>query len=786
MKELLCFCILTGSLAAQQDTILLFISAEQTYYSEYVVMKKGLEAAGYAVDVRSARSDSASIYMVPSNTDIEEIANTLAGSSYAQFTAQFQNLFGAAWNSAWNAMPSYAPVQGRIQDVTDISRYAAMVIAGGTGALDYRVDGSYAAQGSGLRELSAGTVQAAAESLNALALSFLLAGKPVMAQCHASSLPVFWRIPGTSGPGEEVLGYSLLKDQPAAGFPEPATAVTLAAMDVVYREQDRVTVATPHNAFVDNGMGDHLLVTTRDWYPQTIAHAARTLVNMLQTFPTALERGESVSVLILHGGPVNVSDCSYLNRSNDIPCNYGTGGNIPADYTDLTTLFAADSPNDTYSFTVTHLNMTGEGLPYSASDASSVADYLDQFDVVLFFKHWSTGLTEAFQQGMVTYADNGGGVIALHHGLYNDVDGSVSKDILVEQLFGAGSAMNTWSGNLTSYNAVVTDHGHFISTFGISYPEPVLAPSPWSTNALPSAANATGSYYQRIPVYDEIYNNMTFAAGQSFGRGINQITPLFSNDQDPSGQSHTTGFIKQFDPSLNGSVGKVAYFQIGERKENLSVSHLYGQVLRNTAVWMGASSTTLPVELVSFTAVRTENGTLLRWSTATEQNNLGFEIQRSGSVDRSLNAESGPWNTIGFVEGNGYSNIPHEYRFNDRSVRAGTFHYRLKQIDRDGRFEYSPLVQVTTAAPLRFTLDQNHPNPFNPTTALSYQLTVLGRATLIIYDAIGREMSVLVNEEKEAGSYSVQFDASKLASGIYFARLTANGKTQIRKMILMK
>ncbi|MEI7905924.1 MAG: T9SS type A sorting domain-containing protein, partial [Bacteroidota bacterium] len=113
--------------------------------------------------------------------------------------------------------------------------------------------------------------------------------------------------------------------------------------------------------------------------------------------------------------------------------------------------------------------------------------------------------------------------------------------------------------------------------------------------------------------------------------------------------------------------------------------------------------------------------------------------------------------------------------------------YRLKQIDRDGKFEYSQTVEVTAAtAPKEFGLEQNYPNPFNPTTVISYQLSANGFTSLKIYDAIGREVATLVNEVKEAGYYSAQFDGARLSSGIYFARLSLSGKTQIRKLMLMK
>jgi putative intracellular protease/amidase len=781
--------------SAQQDTVLMFVSYEQTYFSEYVVLMRALQANGYTVDVRSVRADSAGVYMVPSTTDIEETANTLPGSSYAQFVSQFQNLFNGTWNSAWNSMPGYIPVNGRIQDVLSTGRYKALVIAGGTGSIDYRVDGSYASQGAGGRTLSASEVQSTAEALNSLALEFLSVGKPVLAQCHASGLPVYWRIPSTSGPGEEVLGYSLLKGQSAAGFPEAATSTSLTSMDVTYRENDRVTVSSPHSSFSHGGKASYKIITTRDWYPQTVAHAARTLLNILDSYPTQQEMETSVSVLLFHGGAVNTSDCSYLNRANDIPCNYGGGVNIPADYTDLQGVLTSDSPNDPFTFSVTELNITGGSLPYNSSDQTSILSYISQFDVVIFYKHWSTGMTAALQNALVTFADNGGGVIALHHGVYNDIDGSLNKDILVQQLFGVESAMNTWSGNLTNYNLFSTDYGHFVSTYGISYPAPMESPAPWNTNALPLPSNVSFSYHQRFPVYDELYNNLAFVSGQTFGRGINQITPIFSNDQDPSSQSHTSGFVKHFDPSLNGTVGKVAFFEVGERKENISIDHRYGQVIRNAAAWMASTSTALPVEFGPLSVREVKQGAMLLWKTMSEVNNYGFEIERRmvpGSTSHvpevhSLNTR---WEQIGFVEGYGNSNTMHEYSFVDRSVPAGTIAYRLKQIDRDGTSSYSPSVEFSpTSQLLRFELSQNYPNPFNPSTSIRYTIPNGAggqRTELKVFDIIGREMAILVNEIQNEGIYHVRFDASTLAAGMYLYRLRSGSFEVTRTMMLMK
>jgi hypothetical protein len=88
--------------------------------------------------------------------------------------------------------------------------------------------------------------------------------------------------------------------------------------------------------------------------------------------------------------------------------------------------------------------------------------------------------------------------------------------------------------------------------------------------------------------------------------------------------------------------------------------------------------------------------------------------------------------------------------------------------------------------PLAFSLNQNYPNPFNPTTTIKYSLPVRGKIRLFVYDALGREVRKLVDEEKEAGKYEIEFDAEGLPSGIYVYRLSTGEKVVSRKMILLK
>jgi hypothetical protein len=192
----------------------------------------------------------------------------------------------------------------------------------------------------------------------------------------------------------------------------------------------------------------------------------------------------------------------------------------------------------------------------------------------------------------------------------------------------------------------------------------------------------------------------------------------------------------------------------------------------------------LPVELTIFTAALNSGAVELNWKTATEVNNYGFEIEKTVISNQQAVTS---WKKIGFVEGAGTTNAPKKYSYSDRNIPEGKYSYRLKQIDRDGKFEYSQTVEVTAAiAPKVFALEQNFPNPFNPSTVISYQLPISSQVSLKVYDAIGREVTTLVNETKEAGYYSVTFDAKNLSTGIYFVRLQSGDKVQLKKMQLVR
>jgi len=244
--------------------------------------------------------------------------------------------------------------------------------------------------------------------------------------------------------------------------------------------------------------------------------------------------------------------------------------------------------------------------------------------------------------------------------------------------------------------------------------------------------------------------------------------------------------------SLNGNYHRM--LASGTYSLNFSAEGYYPQTISNVVV--NNFQTTIlnvelvpnfvPVELISFSAEVVNNEVKLSWQTATETNNSGFEILRCAQNDRV-------WWAVGFANGYGTTTEPKSYLFTDESFIPGSYEYRLKQIDFDGSFTYSDIIEVEVAVPNIFSLEQNYPNPFNPSTTIRYEIPEQSFVTIKVYDILGNEITTLVNEEKAAGNYEVEFNTSShsgnvrnLTSGIYFYRLQAGSFIETKKMILMK
>ena len=245
---------------------------------------------------------------------------------------------------------------------------------------------------------------------------------------------------------------------------------------------------------------------------------------------------------------------------------------------------------------------------------------------------------------------------------------------------------------------------------------------------------------------------------------------------------------------FGGSGGDIRFTTDGGATWNktklfLSSSTVYDITIKEGYIWMtndgGAivrnysDPTVIPVELTAFTANVSGNYVKLNWNTATETNNKGYFVERKGSADEK-------WSSISFVNGKGNSTTISEYSFIDKPETTGKYSYRLKQVDFDGTFNYSGVVEANMTAPKNFDLTQNFPNPFNPSTTIRYSVPVASKVTVKVFDILGKEVASLVNEMKQAGNYEVMFNASQLSSGIYFYKLQAGSFNATKKLTLIK
>ena len=309
------------------------------------------------------------------------------------------------------------------------------------------------------------------------------------------------------------------------------------------------------------------------------------------------------------------------------------------------------------------------------------------------------------------------------------------------------------SGTKLNFSSNATDTGH-VTVQRVNDVPPNVVPSSESTAA---------------PVYLEITSTLT---NNTF-----DVTITLDVSDVPGFDSNT---IVMYYNTVSGEWVTIpgGTYSAADKTFTFTTNHF-------TLFGFANSTAPLPVELESFAGEAKDGSVYLNWSTATEVNNYGFEIQR-------LSAEQAEWVKIGFVKGNGTSNSPKTYSFVDEKAPAGNLKYRLKQIDIDGKYEYSNVVEVSIETHSDFALEQNYPNPFNPTTKIKFSIPASGNnsqasmVNLSIYNILGQLVEVVINKEMSSGYHEVEFDGSHLTSGMYIYRLTYGGKSMIRKMLLVK
>lgn len=334
----------------------------------------------------------------------------------------------------------------------------------------------------------------------------------------------------------------------------------------------------------------------------------------------------------------------------------------------------------------------------------------------------------------------------------------------------------------------------FVLTFNsAAFTNPVLsreAPGFWSLTS--SDASSVGSSYRSSTATaaissDELIinlNQVAFGDQFDFNSNVAKIDNVTNTHQlgryKVSGISNTSATMNlQWKTSGGGVVTQVF---------TLAPTDPWAASPVNLINAVNPNDAPLPVELTSFSATNQKGNVVnLQWETATEVNNYGFEVERSIKVEDNEVAE---WNKISFIEGAGNSNSQKLYSFVDKNPVGGTkFAYRLKQIDIDGTFEYSDLVEIEVL-PTEYELYQNYPNPFNPSTKIKFSLPEDAKVAVDIYNMLGQRVMTLFNKDMKAGYHQVLFDTqsagNQLASGVYLYTISTKNFSSVKKMVLLK
>ena len=284
------------------------------------------------------------------------------------------------------------------------------------------------------------------------------------------------------------------------------------------------------------------------------------------------------------------------------------------------------------------------------------------------------------------------------------------------------------------------------NVFGGSDPDPVTMTGPYDANGFNVSGNS--------PTYGDI-----FISGFSDGT----ITGRLPNVPNPNIDSTTLA------GTFNSDTVALTY-----------LIYFGSSVFANGVINMVRDTTVIvPVELISFSASVIDNHVELKWITATEINNAGFNVERKDALNKK-------WEVIHFVKGFGTSTEIRNYSFVDKEVYTGEYSYRLKQVDYDGSYEYSNVVEVNIKLPTEYELLQNYPNPFNPSTTIQFTLPEESFTKLEIFNVVGGKIETLVSKTLSAGIYKYKWDAAGYSSGVYFYRITAGNFVQTKKLLLMK
>jgi len=296
---------------------------------------------------------------------------------------------------------------------------------------------------------------------------------------------------------------------------------------------------------------------------------------------------------------------------------------------------------------------------------------------------------------------------------------------------------------------------------------------------------------------DKVSTARYYKVSEGTGGSAFTAGSVLLNYNTDDGVSDTTNLrIAQGSSSGGGTWIDLGGIGAGKPAGTITSTNSFTDLTSNTTFTLAdhtGGSNPLPVELSSFTVSNKSRSVQVNWITSTEKNCSKFEIEHASA---KTGGESLSWVISGTVTASGTSTSVKNYSFIEKNLQSGKYLYRLKIIDYDGSFKYSPIVETEIALPKNFDLSQNYPNPFNPSTRIDYTLPSDSKIVLEVYNINGAKVNQLVDKEQSAGYYSVDFNSSligkNIPSGVYLYRLTAVDKTSgkdysvVKKMILLK
>lgn len=264
-----------------------------------------------------------------------------------------------------------------------------------------------------------------------------------------------------------------------------------------------------------------------------------------------------------------------------------------------------------------------------------------------------------------------------------------------------------------------------------------------------------------------------FAPGA--GNTLSEVNDAYANLQWSDLANGTTRFV-----GIRGTVaGATRYGWLRITKNGFGNLTIVDWAYENTgASILTGQTVALPVELLTFDYQQGEHAIALSWQTGSEQNNAGFDIERSD--------DGASFHSIGWVDGVGNSTEMQEYTFTDTKAAAGLlYYYRLRQVDVNGQFSFSQIIEASIDG-LGATVGELYPNPTRAgKVSLDFNTEEAYQGVITVYDAYGQQLQVpnLPAIDVPRGHNVLEFDFSSLASGVYFVRISGRGRFY-RKLVI--